>query len=94
MPKDSELLRDLIWMWDPENFLGKASRERSERYARMEKAAADKRAKQLDAAWAKKQRLQRLGRPIPKKLEHFLRGGIGHTRGEAPRRFSSGIIGL
>ena len=43
MPKDSEILRDLIFMWDPENFLVKGSKQRTNAWNVMGTAAAVKR---------------------------------------------------
>ena len=94
MPKDSEILRDLIFMWNPENFLAKGSKQRTDAWKVMGMAAAVKRLRQLDEAKAKKERLERLRMPVPQKLQHFLRGGVGRNEKDAPRRFASGIIGL
>jgi len=94
MPKDSEILRDLIFMWDPENFLARGCKQRAGAWKTMGTAAAIKRLRQLDEAKAKKARLERLRMPVPRKLQHFLRGGVGGNEREAPRRFANGIIGL
>ena len=94
MPRDSEILRDLIFMWDPENFLAQGCKQCTESWRVMGTAAANKRTGQLDEAKSKKERLERLRMPVPKKLQHFLRGGVGRSQNEAPRRFANGIVGL
>ena len=89
MPKDSEVLRNLIFMWDPENFLAKSCKRRTDSWSAMGTVAANKRARQLDEAKAKKDRFEHLSLPVPKKLQHFLHEGVGRTAKETPRRFSS-----
>src|SRR5579859_7604576 len=73
MPKDSEILRDLIFMWDPENFLAKGCKQRTDAWKAMGTAAATKRRRQLDEAKAKKERCECLRLPVPHKLQHFWR---------------------
>lgn len=94
MPRDSEILRDLIFMWDPENLLAKGSQQRTEANEAMVQEAAAKRAKQLDAAKEIRDRHVRLRLPVPSKVRHFLHEGEGRNAAEAPRRFYRGIIGL
>src|SRR5579859_6516443 len=85
MPKDSEILRDFIFMWDSENFLPKGCKQRTDAWKAMGTATAAKRRCQLDEAKAKKERCERLGLPVPRKLQHFLRNRVGRNEEEAPR---------
>jgi hypothetical protein len=70
-PKDTDLLRDIIFAFDPENGLGRPSAERNETWDRH-RAAEKKRLKQkMAAATARADRIIAGGGTVPAPLKRF-----------------------
>jgi uncharacterized protein YeeX (DUF496 family) len=74
MPKDVRLLRDLWKYISPNHAIARMSDEMVEGIVRANRVDEHLKKKARMAAWERRERLRRLGQPIPAGLTHYLRG--------------------
>ena len=72
MQPDAETLRELISQLDPENPLGKKSENKVAMEVRRQNAESRRLDKQLKVTHEQIKALERLGKPVPERLRHFL----------------------